>query len=437
MKKRNQFRPIAVIIAVLFSVCVNAQIKVYSTGKVYLGGTSTTPNSLLSVNAAGSSTYTGYFWNSQTVNGVDAIRAETTAPTSSSNTAVGAFGGINHSGVGKSIGTYGVSWNNNIQTGGYAIGAYGEARNANTGFNYGVVGNLTGSNNGAGIVGSVGFLYPSIPAQYAAYFDGQIRTTNDSPLKPSSGSWSQPSDVRLKTGIVPFKDGMSVIKQINPIKYKYNGIGGMPTAKFNYGVKAQDMQNIAPYTVGIVPIIVNQSEIGTFNVLKNLPADSSGNAKAVVEALSFNHDALIYVMINALKEHDSTIAALKNQLAACCPSPGKMNSGGTGNNSGNNGNPTETTYKVELGSDAILYQNEPNPFDGKTAIRFYIPDNVKGNAAMVFYDMYGKEIKKMEIKDRGFAHVDAETENLAVGIYSYSLQIDGKIIDTKKMVKQK
>jgi hypothetical protein len=68
-------------------------------------------------------------------------------------------------------------------------------------------------------------------------------------------------------------------------------------------------------------------------------------------------------------------------------------------------------------------------------IRYYIPENVTGSVSVVFYDMYGKEVNKLEVRERGFGKIEANTQNLASGIYSYSIIVDGKSIDTKKMMK--
>jgi len=50
--------------------------------------------------------------------------------------------------------------------------------------------------------------------------------------------------------------------------------------------------------------------------------------------------------------------------------------------------------------------------------------------------MYGKELKKTALATKGFGNINANTENLASGIYSYSLIVNDKVIDTKKMLKQ-
>jgi trimeric autotransporter adhesin len=102
-------------------------------------------------------------------------------------------------------------------------------------------------------------------------------------------------------------------------------------------------------------------------------------------------------------------------------------------------NSNEDTIHIQLANNdqIILYQNEPNPFDNYTVIRYYIPENTLGEASVVFNDMYGNEIKKEEITVKGLNNIKANTDNLASGIYSYSLYVDGKLIDTKKMIRNK
>ena len=59
---------------------------------------------------------------------------------------------------------------------------------------------------------------------------------------------------------------------------------------------------------------------------------------------------------------------------------------------------------------------------------------------MAFYDAYGKEIKKVKIKvkinETGAGKIEVNTQNVATGIYTYSLIVNGKVADTKKMLKK-
>jgi hypothetical protein len=92
---------------------------------------------------------------------------------------------------------------------------------------------------------------------------------------------------------------------------------------------------------------------------------------------------------------------------------------------------------LDNNSQPILYQNEPNPFGESTVIRYFIPTDNTGKVYIIFYDMYGKELTKAEITSKGFGNINANSENLASGIYSYSLVVNDNVIATKKMVKTK
>lgn len=105
------------------------------------------------------------------------------------------------------------------------------------------------------------------------------------------------------------------------------------------------------------------------------------------------------------------------------------------NNTNGDQNTKEKTLQIQLANNMVLYQNEPNPFGESTVIRYFIPENITSNVFIVFNDMFGNEIKKVEITTKGFGNINANSENLASGIYSYSLIVNGNVIDTKKMIR--
>ncbi len=83
-----------------------------------------------------------------------------------------------------------------------------------------------------------------------------------------------------------------------------------------------------------------------------------------------------------------------------------------------------------------LLQNVPNPFDEVTTISVKInqPTSYK-TAFIIIRDVQGKTIKKLPIKlDNQINEVNYEHGYGKVGIYSYSLLIDGVEVDTKKMI---
>jgi hypothetical protein len=81
-----------------------------------------------------------------------------------------------------------------------------------------------------------------------------------------------------------------------------------------------------------------------------------------------------------------------------------------------------------------LYQNYPNPFNPSTTIKFQIEKlaDVKLNV----YDITGKLISTIvENKNRaGVYEINFNGSKYSSGIYFYSLFIDNKIIDTKRMI---
>ena len=89
---------------------------------------------------------------------------------------------------------------------------------------------------------------------------------------------------------------------------------------------------------------------------------------------------------------------------------------------------------VRLGSVPVLYQNTPNPFGVNTEISLFLPKSAV-NAIIVFHDDFGKVLKEVVVEERGMNKINLDGRDLSSGIYTYSLMIDGDIIDTKKMMK--
>ena len=137
----------------------------------------------------------------------------------------------------------------------------------------------TDFNDGANSVGL------SINYNASATFDLQL--ANNSAAKPGSNAWTIASDARLKEDIQPFKDGLTTLRKINPIYYKYNGKAHTPKDEYYIGIVAQEMKEIAPYTIGTFETLPNESD------------------KTNIETYySYNSHALDYVTINAIKELD-------------------------------------------------------------------------------------------------------------------------------------
>jgi len=83
-----------------------------------------------------------------------------------------------------------------------------------------------------------------------------------------------------------------------------------------------------------------------------------------------------------------------------------------------------------LEAQAILYQNQPNPFAGETLIGFYLPEG--GSATLT---LPGKvlEIIKGEYS-RGYQEIRVSGKHLPKGVIQYTLMC-GEFTATRRMVK--
>ena len=91
--------------------------------------------------------------------------------------------------------------------------------------------------------------------------------------------------------------------------------------------------------------------------------------------------------------------------------------------------------RLENNDGPTLGQNIPNPFETATRIPAYVPQDIR-KAEIMFYGNDGKVLQVLPVNDRGNISVDVDAATLAAGVYSYTLFVDGKPVDTKRMVKQ-
>ena len=112
--------------------------------------------------------------------------------------------------------------------------------------------------------------------------------------KPSGGSWTATSDRRVKKDIIEFVDGLDVLAQLSPIKYKYNGKGGLrDNGKEYIGMVAQDVEAHAPYMVWQEKELMNPDDTEETDIYQ------------------FDPSALVYICLNAIKELKQRIEELE------------------------------------------------------------------------------------------------------------------------------
>jgi len=90
---------------------------------------------------------------------------------------------------------------------------------------------------------------------------------------------------------------------------------------------------------------------------------------------------------------------------------------------------------TEIPKKYKLYQNYPNPFNPYTNIKYQITNN-KSFVHLTIYDVAGREVIKLvnKVQNAGTYKVDWNAAGYSSGIYFYSLTVNRKIVETKKMV---
>ena len=91
-------------------------------------------------------------------------------------------------------------------------------------------------------------------------------------------------------------------------------------------------------------------------------------------------------------------------------------------------------WTPEIPTAYTLKQNYPNPFNPTTTIEFAIPKS--GLVSLKIYDVAGREITSAlnTMLNPGVIKYTFSGSNYSSGVYFYRLVVDGKVIDTKKMV---
>ena len=375
-----------------------SQLKVDSMGAVSIGRNTAMSNTLLTIGDNTANPASGY-------TGIGSMLHAHNIP--SNKKCYGIYNGLS--------GTY--------NQGSALIGSFNYASLGPSGKIYGVIGVVGSNQNGVGVYGTAGgygSMYgETVSSSYAGYFAGP--TFVDGTL--TATSIVTPSDITLKENIVSINDEekekgstLNHVMDMNVIKYTYKPreyvrdpdeallyendeqaaeaekkarerILEMAGQK-HYGLSAQELQKIYPDLVH----------------------------KGDNDILGINYVELVPILIRSIQE-------LKQELDEVKGNGSRMTRSML---SGDNNNPAEEP------SGNVLYQNTPNPFKEQTTIRFSLADDVT-SAAICIFDMTGKMLKKLPVSS-GDSSVKVNGWELGEGMFLYSLIVNGKEMDTKRMI---
>ena len=332
----------------------------------------------------------------------------------SNTTGVGVYGYGGKTGSYGYGGTFGVS---GYSSGGY--GVYGQSYNG-----YSVYGENT-KGYAAGYFHSVdgyGIGAASDNAAYAGVFFGSVYT---------SGSYAT-SDKNLKNNIEDFSSAMSIINKLKPKFYdfktdaKYKNLH-LPNGK-HYGLLAQDLELVLPGLVKEenfhIPVANNNDVIHPKNAdgkdINNYTAAAVVPQTETIDVKAVNYLELIPIMIKAMQEQNKIIQEQNNKIELLTQKLNAITSTSSA---------SDNSINVKL-SNAYLGQSIPNPVKNTATINYSnIP--ASANARLMVYDANGKMLKQITLNKGGSGSVNVDVSSLSAGSYSYSLQINNKVVETK------
>jgi hypothetical protein len=205
------------------------------------------------------------------------------------------------------------------------------------------------------------------------------------------------SDARDKSNIRDLNYGLKEILRLRPVKFNWKS---NPADGDKLGVIAQEIKKV-------LPEVVREWEY-------KIDEQSGKKTKVPTEKLGVMYADIIPVLIRGMQEQQTQIEELKqlvNQLTNAQVS-------------------SSSTSNVTI-SNSALEQNMPNPVKNATNIRY----NVAGkNAQLNISDGSGKILKQLQLSAKGVGTINIDCTTLTAGTYYYSLIVDGKTIDSKKMI---
>jgi len=251
-------------------------------------------------------------------------------------------------------------------------------------------------------------------ATAALLIDGDTNNANFAGTVSSMGNLLT-SDKRQKRNIKKVENGLEKVLKINPVKFQYKNSKINPNVSDRQfvGVLAQELQKIDPSLV---------STYTHYEVDEDLIPTG-----ATEEILQIQADAVQYLLVDAIKAQQVLIEDQSVRIAELEEAIKLVSSNDPETNS--------TNIKLSSYDLARIGQNIPNPYTNITKINYVIPSDATESNLNIF-DSTGRLVKSESIDHVGEGVLTIDASDLNSGIYSYQLVVNGRSIQSHKMVVQ-
>lgn len=224
----------------------------------------------------------------------------------------------------------------------------------------------------------------------------------------SSGNWVS-SDRRYKTSERSIEKASDKIIALQGKSYEFKNDKNSSEAKLafaegkQYGFIAQEMRQI-------LPELVREGTDGY---------------------LAINYDGVIPVLVEAFKELKSENQDLRNQLERLNQQFSETLHLKHSSSSVNS--QSFSSDKKELEGSFTLSQNQSNPFNNSTEIPYEVTADGKAISLLIHDTVGALRLQYLQLQP-GKGQVSIQAGSLPAGTYIYSLSVDGKIVDSRRMI---
>ncbi len=220
-----------------------------------------------------------------------------------------------------------------------------------------------------------------------------------------SSQFCEQSDKRLKENIRDIENPLTLIQNLKGVKYDMKMEVFMNEDSFPSNAIIEEIEKQRKDQIGFI----------AQDVIKVLPEAVAYDE--LTDAYSINYSSITPVIVEAIKEQQSQIEILQTEIE-------KLQ---------NNDPKLKSTAENGLNTASQLFQNQPNPFSENTYITYYLPDEVN-KATIYIYDLQGRQIKGIDLSERGDGSTVIHGSELNAGTYHYTLIVDGQVVGTHTMI---
>ena len=234
--------------------------------------------------------------------------------------------------------------------------------------------------------------------------------------------WSNLSDGRFKRNLKEDVSGLDFVNQLRPVSYEIdqpaiNKFLNIPDSVVQYS----DAKRAPVRETGFVAQEVESIIKKTGYVFSGVETPQNEN-----DPYRIRYAAFVVPLVKAvqelsakLNEQEKKIEEQQLEISKLKQKPGV--------------DEKSTSDTMSASMKVALFQNNPNPFSQDTEIRMVLPESTR-HASVIVYNLEGKELKNIVVNERGDAAIKILGSDLGAGMYLYTLIVDGKVADTKRLI---